>query len=318
MPRAPCRLRVAARGEFSWGAGGWVQLRCAPPSGGPFLVPRLPRPPPTPPPHPHPQQTPPAADAKLTTIASGLDAAQQPPAADDDADASACPFLAALPAPPPSGSAWYKRLGQLFSPAQYSAEALGPHDLVAQPPSLGMPGQFVVGRADWVRAVFSGEADGTITTSAPGLLSSREWQVAAVCWRRQLGCLRMPLCTTLGTCTCTCPAPPPLTPNPTPHHHPNPPGQLLGTKNLVVSPEPRHTYLRKLIMPAFTNEAIEKLVPRMEDVLSKYLNKWAGETPWCFLGGGGELVVSTLLAGRNLGQLAQLGRQCRQSSPPSR
>ena len=47
----------------------------------------------------------------------------------------------------------------------------------------------------------------------------------------------------------------------------------------MVVPEPRHTYLRKLIMTAFTGEAIEKLVPRMEAVLSKYLDKWAGERP---------------------------------------
>jgi cytochrome P450 len=43
-------------------------------------------------------------------------------------------------------------------------------------------------------------------------------------------------------------------------------------------PEPQHKYLRNLIMPAFTNEAIERLVPRMEAVLARYLDSWAGES----------------------------------------
>lgn len=53
-------------------------------------------------------------------------------------------------------------------------------------------------------------------------------------------------------------------------------GELLGSQNLLQVPEPRHKYLRNLIMPAFTSEAIEKLVPRMETVLKRYLDKWAG------------------------------------------
>jgi hypothetical protein len=45
---------------------------------------------------------------------------------------------------------------------------------------------------------------------------------------------------------------------------------------MLMVPEPRHSYLRKLVMPAFTNEAIEKLIPRMEAVLRKHLDSWAG------------------------------------------
>lgn len=52
-------------------------------------------------------------------------------------------------------------------------------------------------------------------------------------------------------------------------------GGLLGTHNLLAVPEPRHGYLRRLIMPAFSPEAITLLVPRMEAVLDKYLNRWA-------------------------------------------
>lgn len=58
----------------------------------------------------------------------------------------------------------------------------------------------------------------------------------------------------------------------------------------MVVPEPRHTYLRKLIMPAFTNEAIERLVPRMEAVLTKYIDAWAGARLLGFRVWGARLV----------------------------
>jgi cytochrome P450 len=54
-----------------------------------------------------------------------------------------------------------------------------------------------------------------------------------------------------------------------------PAGSLLGEQSLLMLPEPQHKYLRNLIMPAFTNEAIERLVPRMEAVLARYLDNWA-------------------------------------------
>lgn len=52
--------------------------------------------------------------------------------------------------------------------------------------------------------------------------------------------------------------------------------RLMGDKSLLTVQEPRHRYLRNLVMPAFTNEAIEKLTERMERVIGSYLDKWAG------------------------------------------
>ncbi|KAF6258855.1 cytochrome P450 [Scenedesmus sp. NREL 46B-D3] len=142
-----------------------------------------------------------------------------------DGSASKCPFLAALPAPPPAQNAWWRRLQQLFSPAEYQQEALGPHSMVAGPKQMLMPPQYILGTADMVKTAFSGEADGTTTVAPPNLLSSRS---------------------------------------------------LLGDQSLLMVPEPQHKYLRNLIMPAFTNEAIERLVPRMEAVLDRHLGRWAG------------------------------------------
>eukprot|EP00775_Hariotina_reticulata_P004005 gene4005-4256_t len=51
--------------------------------------------------------------------------------------------------------------------------------------------------------------------------------------------------------------------------------RLMGDKSLLTVQEPRHRYLRNLVMPAFTNEAIEKLTVRMERVIGRYLDKWA-------------------------------------------
>lgn len=50
----------------------------------------------------------------------------------------------------------------------------------------------------------------------------------------------------------------------------------MGRDHLLAAPEPRHSYLRRLIMPAFSGEAIDKLLPRMDSVLGKYLASWAG------------------------------------------
>lgn len=169
-----------------------------------------------------------ARRARVVSRAADTQQLTAPRAPEEDPqqqEAGKCPFLAALPSPPPSQAPWFKRLNQLFKPEAYAREALGPHEMVAVPPQMGMPGQYIVGRADWVKTVFSGEADG-ITTVAPMNLGGAN--------------------------------------------------NLLGTENLLVSPEPRHKYLRNLIMPAFTNEAIEKLIPRMEAVLQSHLDRWAG------------------------------------------
>jgi hypothetical protein len=60
------------------------------------------------------------------------------PSFDEQQDSSSrssgkCPFLAALPTPPPAQNAFWRRLQQLFSPAEYQQEALGPHSMVAAP-----------------------------------------------------------------------------------------------------------------------------------------------------------------------------------------
>ncbi|WIA10314.1 hypothetical protein OEZ85_010506 [Tetradesmus obliquus] len=50
---------------------------------------------------------------------------------------------------------------------------------------------------------------------------------------------------------------------------------LVGQHSLLMVQEPRHKYLRNLIMPAFSPEAIERLTPRMVAVVSRYLDAWA-------------------------------------------
>ncbi|KAF8059378.1 HISN7 [Scenedesmus sp. PABB004] len=59
---------------------------------------------------------------------------------------------------------------------------------------------------------------------------------------------------------------------------------LLGRQSLVNVQEPRHAYLRGLIMPAFSPAAIEALLPRMTEVLGRYLAAWAAA------GGAGRAV----------------------------
>ncbi|KAI8464385.1 MAG: cytochrome P450 [Monoraphidium minutum] len=112
----------------------------------------------------------------------------------------------------------------MFKPAAYAREALGPHAVAVAPAVFGLPESYLVGRADDVKAVFSGEADGTIGPAQQGFGRMRD---------------------------------------------------IFGQDNLIVAPEPRHSYLRKLIMPAFTSEAIESTMPRMAAVLARYLESWA-------------------------------------------
>jgi hypothetical protein len=73
-------------------------------------------------------------------------------------------------------------------------------------------------------------------------------------------------------------------------------------------PEPRHSYLRRLIMPAFSNEAIERMAPRMTAVLGRYLDAWAGAAA---LGGGLWAGRGGRAAGPRKGLLRLLGTvQC--------
>jgi hypothetical protein len=54
-----------------------------------------------------------------------------------------CPFLAALPAPPPAQHKWWTRLLQLRDPPVFQAAALGPHKVVQTGSELGLPAQIV-------------------------------------------------------------------------------------------------------------------------------------------------------------------------------
>jgi cytochrome P450 len=55
------------------------------------------------------------------------------------------------------------------------------------------------------------------------------------------------------------------------------PAAIFGKHALVMIKDPaRHKYLRTLITPAYTPEAIAGLVPRMEAVVTKYSARWAG------------------------------------------
>jgi hypothetical protein len=51
----------------------------------------------------------------------------------------------------------------------------------------------------------------------------------------------------------------------------SPPEPLLGPTSILVVPEPRHSYLRGLMQPAFTPEAVSSALPRVERVLSGWM-----------------------------------------------
>lgn len=49
----------------------------------------------------------------------------------------------------------------------------------------------------------------------------------------------------------------------------------MGLQRLLTVQQPRHSYLRNLVMPAFTPQAVEALTPRLVAVVTAYLEKWA-------------------------------------------
>eukprot|EP00878_Enallax_costatus_P032359 GHUV01035559.1.p1 GENE.GHUV01035559.1~~GHUV01035559.1.p1 ORF type:complete len:428 (+),score=123.78 GHUV01035559.1:560-1843(+) len=51
--------------------------------------------------------------------------------------------------------------------------------------------------------------------------------------------------------------------------------RLVGLQSLLAVQQPRHTFMRTLIAPAFTQTAVEALIPRMVSVISAYLETWA-------------------------------------------
>lgn len=52
---------------------------------------------------------------------------------------------------------------------------------------------------------------------------------------------------------------------------------LFGKHNMLLSPEPRHSYLRSLMQPAFTPEAVAGNLPRLEAVISTWMARWAAQ-----------------------------------------
>lgn len=56
---------------------------------------------------------------------------------------STCPFLAALPRPPPAQHKWWQRPKQLFDPVNFQPAALGPHRVVQAAAEMLLPGQII-------------------------------------------------------------------------------------------------------------------------------------------------------------------------------
>eukprot|EP00878_Enallax_costatus_P041537 GHUV01048343.1.p1 GENE.GHUV01048343.1~~GHUV01048343.1.p1 ORF type:complete len:522 (+),score=119.33 GHUV01048343.1:83-1648(+) len=52
-------------------------------------------------------------------------------------------------------------------------------------------------------------------------------------------------------------------------------GPLLGPHAISTVPDPKHRYLRTLMQPAFTNEAVGKMVPLLVSVMKGYLDRWS-------------------------------------------
>lgn len=75
----------------------------------------------------------------------------------------------------------------------------------------------------------------------------------------------------------------------------------MGEKSLVLVQEPHHKYLRALLQPAFSKEAVYSYLPAIQALVNRHLASWeaAGvhstEVPACLLPGSAFL---TLLACR--------------------
>ena len=60
-----------------------------------------------------------------------------------NSSSGSCPFLAALPSPPPAQHRWWQRLVQLSDPPKFQQLALGPHKVVEAGNELGLSGQVL-------------------------------------------------------------------------------------------------------------------------------------------------------------------------------
>lgn len=50
---------------------------------------------------------------------------------------------------------------------------------------------------------------------------------------------------------------------------------MMGDKNLVLVQEPRHKYLRTLLQPAFSKEAVNSYLPDIQALVEGYIQEWA-------------------------------------------
>jgi cytochrome P450 len=81
----------------------------------------------------------------------------------DGAEASKCPFLAALPPPPTAAVPWWQRIKQFRDPPTWQKALLSEHDVVQTPAQMGFPAMVLAGRADLVQKLLTGEGDITRT-----------------------------------------------------------------------------------------------------------------------------------------------------------
>lgn len=51
--------------------------------------------------------------------------------------------------------------------------------------------------------------------------------------------------------------------------------KMMGDKNLVLVQEPRHKYLRTLLQPAFSKEAVNSYLPDIQALVEGYIEAWA-------------------------------------------
>lgn len=50
---------------------------------------------------------------------------------------------------------------------------------------------------------------------------------------------------------------------------------LLGKDSLIQVSDPQHKYLRGLLSPAFTPEAVANYLPQIVDLMQRHLQEWA-------------------------------------------
>lgn len=59
------------------------------------------------------------------------------------------------------------------------------------------------------------------------------------------------------------------------HTTPAPTVRMLGEDSLINVSDPQHKYLRGLLTPAFTPEAVAGYLPQIVDLMQRHLQEWA-------------------------------------------